>query len=1781
MKSYNPFDDISDDEWKAAAKPTPVSSNPFDAISDSEWQAAAVKPKKQKNLFSLGATVRGAARGADNIVGGIEKFVPESRRFFDANKQQVGERLSEPVNFDPFKAFSADPGDYELAKRAATTLGGARVLDSALNFLPNVYDAAMVKPRPVMDALGTAESLGMPIDPLVRSRFQSLPRSRVAQALYANSPEYQRLAEKYPGTFEAQQAVSQTVMPVPGRAGELLGRGSVLNKNFLTRTADAALSQGAIGAGQALENANLKGQEASAGDILAGFAGGAVLGGGFNALGEGAGKVVGEVGERVGAAFDAGMQAFRASAPAPVPVVKPLSGRVAEGVGAIDASFLDEEEQAVMQALGINGANAAPVSASVPASPVEQALQDVETAGPLSLKDAIENAKRQIKEAHPSWDTLGRKESEKKLEAAIALNEDWQLMQANSRGESGRFEPGRYGATNHLSVLTAKHPQQKPNEPGVKYPEYLDLSSSKKETWSLKDYLDVNQSPEGLRFPDYLDLQQEPKAAPTMGQLADDLGGAPAGSVDVDPFEIALARVRNAPNERALQAAIEEAGKLIPKAAPKDYKKLLRGRLNDAYNTYQDRTSGKVLSGGVEEVQAPPAQEPMPEPKRAEVSLSETEDFNPGEVVGRVEGVPEFFVFDDIQKLEASERQEFPKAFEEYKFPGAKKADPLTAKLTGEYQAIVPAWLNQADFEEAFEKFYRFKDLPSMTRSMKQHYRNIFNGLSEERLRRARRVAYGIPLNIREAKEIRELSTDEVMRIIDNGSERQQLQAIEEMVRREGAVQAPAQENPFDAITDEEMKAAGITPETAPISGVRQRLDIAEDGRAMRGHNQGVLGAHIESFSEDILPVEGKAFIEMHAKNKIAKEAAEHVLEALSKGIYERFGDGVTPLKVGKLKINPPKAERRLTLEGQAAKDKARAEYADFVAELKGAKLRAVAGNSPAQYVKVPEIPGNLDDAAALLARAKQEADVASKTYDGLKGEVGAVVEAAHAKLTAADPAGHFAASVPVELADGRTISVKVEHVNQRMEKEFAWEAYEKALKKEPGLQPEEFFAHWEQARAKATGLKPRPISEVILASVENLKKYKQALAAIDAQHGYNKQVPGSVVRASKALLPISTGISAAIEGGGGAMAADGSEQDSKAPNMPVTTALATLAAAGFSAKAIQRIGPARIKAFLSSRLGFLANIYRDTVDHLGVLDAALKMPEDQGIAREVWAHSAGVVQAGFGVKFPSQAAKAHALQLLRDKKISLQDALAGAAGTTFEALSPEARKAVVESYLHMRTLAGKLQQYQQRVDAAVQAGKLDKNTYKESIRALAYAVQALSPNRDSGTWYGDAFSHTAGNAMSAIFDYNVEQYVLNLSDQFIAGAGKVGLGRIAKANVLLMGDAEIRQLFTNSNVLGNFKAEQVEQTIRAADKVLNPRVPELQMSSDRVNADRVLLGSFLQFFDENKERLGVASGADFVKKLLKNELPPDVTMEAWVQAMDNGSRTLGVDPLRLNTDAFTRFKHAPVLSVFVRQPARMARLAANYVANDEWGKLGTMIAMTAILGGSAAVPQEVREAWGRVNPGSYFALSRALDELNLARRLTGYDASTKLGYGFFAPLFATVTPAIETIKTAPEKIEKFMQELKTLEKAGNQDWVQLFSNPSLKAERHKLVQSLASVVTTGAMLIKAKIFGVPVMPAVRVAKAAEASDQGSIPVWMFEPGASKPFAQKREVPVENTRYGNATPFLDLIAPGSPVEARDTYMSELEKARRKKAGASTKPADLSYQDPLLGLSGRR
>lgn len=439
----------------------------------------------------------------------------------------------------------------------------------------------------------------------------------------------------------------------------------------------------------------------------------------------------------------------------------------------------------------------------------------------------------------------------------------------------------------------------------------------------------------------------------------------------------------------------------------------------------------------------------------------------------------------------------------------------------------------------------------------------------------------------------------------------------------------------------------------------------------------------------------------------------------------------------------------------------------------------------------------------------------------------------------------------------------------------------------------------------------------------------------------------------------------------------------------PITTALVALGIIGFGA----HHGHKAIKARSFVHLG---NVWRDTLDMVQMMD------REAGTAffNEAWRHMAGSIRASWGVQFDNPE---HLMQAVQE----LKEGTHLKAGSVFSTMNPSQKAALVQSAMMKKNLAKKLtahiKEIEERMTDPNHAQPITKTAEAEgALEALKAMQSALTPPVLPSSAITHGYHAALANIMDYFFFWNPEHHLTNLTDQWIAGGSRVGLHNIAKANYLLAVDPSLKQAFQNSNLIGGVRVDRAEQKAILTtgkqqgwlQKRLNSDLP-----SDQLNADRVGLAAILEYADIN----GIKGSAGFAKDFFDNKLTPEQTMDVWVHMTERISRTLGVDPFRVNKDALSRTVQSAA-TVFFKQPARMARLLVRYVADGNWKGVLTVVGMTALIGGRAAIPSDLGKVWETVHSESYFAAAELLDRASPYNLITHSSMAGKLSYGLSYP---------------------------------------------------------------------------------------------------------------------------------------------------------------------------------
>lgn len=629
-------------------------------------------------------------------------------------------------------------------------------------------------------------------------------------------------------------------------------------------------------------------------------------------------------------------------------------------------------------------------------------------------------------------------------------------------------------------------------------------------------------------------------------------------------------------------------------------------------------------------------------------------------------------------------------------------------------------------------------------------------------------------------------------------------------------------------------------------------------------------------------------------------------------------------------------------------------------------------------------------------------------------------------------------------------------------------------------------------------------------------------------------------------LLAASLGILSQLQP---AEAADGKEKETKSGSTPLVAALMALGLYVGGIKSAQKLG-GKVKA-----LAAVGNLWRDTMDMVQLLDKEA----GTDFYKQTWKHLAGAVRATWGVQFDNPE------QLLQ----AVQEFKSGKPGDAFNSLSPSQQNAIRQQTVIKRNLLKLLNAHIQDIEERLDpnhTNPLQGERVHSGLATLKKMSEALTPAQHTPGVLDKLYSGALGNIMDYFFFWNPEHHLTNLTDQWIAGGSRVGVHNIAHANALLNGvdlplvgsvggDGELRILFNNSNLLGGLRVERAEQKAIAAGKPQNAfqKFMNTDIPSDQINADRVALASILEYAQINRgllKSLGIESDKQFAKELLKDNVDPSVAMDAWVHMTERMSRTLGVDPMRINKDYLSRQKVGS-LFVFFKQPARMARLMTRYVADGNYAALATVFGMAAMFGGRAAIPDDLSSIWSQLDPDSYFKSAKTLDNLSAYSAITGENNASKLSYGTNYLGTGSGNIVLEMGTQAGEAGGKFLEALSELKKHGG-DYDKMS-----KKEKQQVLKSLDRVIRTGSPLVLPRLAGIPMRGALKAYDNMTAAMNDSKRMSFYEGG--KRIAKSENVKLSDVGVDAFDMMQDLVVPGTPIPLDTIKQSKSEEYNRKKA----------------------
>lgn len=547
-----------------------------------------------------------------------------------------------------------------------------------------------------------------------------------------------------------------------------------------------------------------------------------------------------------------------------------------------------------------------------------------------------------------------------------------------------------------------------------------------------------------------------------------------------------------------------------------------------------------------------------------------------------------------------------------------------------------------------------------------------------------------------------------------------------------------------------------------------------------------------------------------------------------------------------------------------------------------------------------------------------------------------------------------------------------------------------------------------------------------------------------------------------------------------------------------------------------------------------LGKYFRDSVDRIAALDEAL----GTNVQHEIFQYMGAITARNFGLKIDPDL-RAHALSLLRngDEQGALQLGLTQAQIDVLKKSSDLEKqlKGLIDEQIangeaHVKQLAS----------AGQKDGMID-----DALKSLRGMSKALGPDTRGDTAAVEDYSTVMRHLFNFHFYANLPFELLNLGDMFILSSAKVGPVNLGKAIVSLgpTGDKELKTLMEHSNLAGGFTAERTQLGVQTGKLQKGPLFNPIK--ADKISADRTWLAALFQY-RQSKAVLNGYAGTDeqFVKDLIKGNLDPTMALDAGAHASETLSRTLGADPVRINMDVWSSGTFAPYVGAFVRQPARTINLLTKYMQTGQFGKATSMLGAMVLVGGAAAVPIELQEAWKNTDPKAYFMAANIMNKMNIPAMVTGKTLSDKTKYALFPPAQAFSDPARAGVWDA------FKKSYEVLSKLGNGDNI----------TNGKVLAALTSVLT----ILKPVVMGVPVKPVLNATKAAYESYGSPVP-GMQEKAQGKhvsyynllgqQYAQGEDVPLDKLGINPLQNIAGTLLPGEWESVKNRQMAEEEQAR--------------------------
>jgi len=1293
----------------------------------------------------------------------------------------------------------------------------------------------------------------------------------------------------------------------------------------------------------------------------------------------------------------------------------------------------------------------------------------------------------------------------------------------------------------------------------------------------------------------------------TKGATAPRSQAAP--KAEPDPIDVAKARmdlietVRAAASQDELDSIAEQATRWVQK-------NFTNGEVRKAFHQEISRqrkarmadfeTGDKPkLDATIEKMQAPESPEDAANSLKEWAKDALGEELDPATLGAPKENVPPFYVLDDKIALDAREKQQFPLAFEEYLFPNKK----VLRTAAGEDNGFRPYLLDDADLQTLVDMYDVEARMTTHSAHAKAKINQAVKGLAQEVHRREQRKALGVPLKMgSEVREIRQLEMDELLQVIDNGTEKQQLQAIAELARRENPVNPMARKEPG-------ANAAPAKP-NREMGDFRRTIDDN-----MKGRNKNRLAVDVhenEMFNKR--PI--KLMLHKFGDAKVQKDYTEARLKDFVSRFRQQFvPEGAEDFELpggGRLKAV---IDESPSIATEKALDAARERLATGVGE---AKRPVIAGMLSKYFGEGPDkipftkadMPEDVETAAKVLRKLYAEAKEAERAYAELKPTSARdALETAERSLETKRNAKGLAKDIEA-VQSAKTEKAREAAQARVDEKQAAIAELEAKVKRLQGKvqqadADEKLIQSLERDFAKQVGDETAPINlktriphpeEGVTEPIEFALEYKKGQKEMyvpaenadewarvkeeilrqDSNRPRKKfwQMDGNSMR--KALPATGTGAAVAnFFSGSAAHAADLGGKAVQSGGVDILAAWNSMPLTEVAAGALMlhKIAPKVAKALLNEDSFAGASLWKNTLDHVDYLERIKAV--DAGFKKRILNHTAQTLKASWGISFDEDA-KALGMHYLREGHVTAQEVVAGASKRTGQLATQEhqeamkhfaqmdpAQKSALAAYKIAqdslkreitKQLAAAIKWRAKNVPAGTKGARVA--NIDESIQALKWMLEQVSPRGKAFNLVDRTLSKMRSNFMDYAFFWNLKYHGTNLvTDPFIAGGSMTGPMNILRAWKLLATDKELKQLYKNSNLVGGYRAERVQEGVIQKSGEGFRLFPKTDIPSDAISADRVSLSALLQYQQRNKDALLKAgfsgSDVDFAKAVLKGDqsIPADMAADAFIHMTGTLSEALGVDTFRINTDIASRSMAGSQMGVFFKQPARISRLAMRYLAEGNFKSFYTLLGYTAVVGGAtASIPLELQIAGQVINPESYFKAAAAADQADLYFKATGKRLGPKATWSLLWALQAVNNPVLQ----------------------GPQEALGGMISASMEGKPDKFLKAALKALP----MVKAKVAGIPVRQVQEGFRTWDEIQKGQMKsFFVSDPILKKPdFKKTITIPFERIQRSPVTHWLQQFIPGIEP-SKYQHQKFVEEQRARKGRGQMVPPDQQYNSP--------